>query len=640
MQFVRAEVMRLKSLAFIESAIASGASVMRLLGRHIQPNLLPALVSLTVLEMGAVLMILGELGFVGVFIGGGIFAELEWMAPLFHYSDVPEWGALLGNLRTYARGYPWMAIYPSVAFFLAILAFNLFGEGLHELIECVGARATRWINRYSMAAIVMGVFALVSIKGATGELASYRRQASRFDGANVIKTIELLAIPSVEGRALGTIGMDVTAAWIAEAFADLDLQPAGEDLTYFQTRMRAYEQLSRDPTLVFDLPLPEISFQEDFNVYPSAHAITGVAYAPVTFLALGEVHEYERLGYRYYDLEDLEYSDEILLVFPEDMFYVDQIHRKGTLVIARDASVLQRHFTLSPYGMWGRGAPSLWVSESLAARLLQAKGLTLQDLDVVYQDLGEEQHYAEELGVQAAMQVEGEPVEDHPVQHVIGHWQGTVSNEFEGIDDELFIVLAQYDCPPPGPDGEALACSGDNASGVGVMLEAVRAMRAAGYQPYRTFLFIAYSGEGFEGGGRFILDNVDRFLEAKYGFSTAYDLKGVIELRGLGGGSSERLQVTSDGSLRLTTLFERAAGDQNLQVDRIGEDLDLERIFEDGSTIESGAEVPWITISREGWGRISRTGEDQPGAADSEYLERVGRALTQMLMVLGRELDY
>jgi ABC-type dipeptide/oligopeptide/nickel transport system permease subunit len=635
-QFIRAEVMRIKSMAFIESAIASGSTVARVLSRHVQPNLIPALISLTALEMGAVLMILGELGFVGIFIGGGIFAELEWMAPLFHYSDVPEWGALLGNLRTYARGYPWMAIYPSIAFFIAILAFNLFGEGIKTLIEFVGVRVTRWFNRYSFAGLILVIAVILSIKGSTGALASYRKQAENFDGSKVSKYYEALTAPAVEERALGSIGLQTAAVWIADSFRGLGLQPAGETFTYFQHRERAFERLTGIPVLAFDIDIPELVFHRDYNVFPSIHTISGSVYAPVRFLALGKVGSYERLGYRYYELEDIDYSDEILLVLPEDMFYVDQIPHAGALVVASHPELLQSNYTLSPHDGFGREAPTLWISEGVANRLLAAHGVDVSDLYDVYADLREDDIYELELDIQAAIQIQGEPIEADVVKHVIGHWQGFVSNQFEGIDDELFIVLAKYDCPPFDPYGGPAQCEKNTAAGLAVMLETIRAMREAEYQPYRTFIFIAYSGEGFEGGGRFQVENVDKFLEAKFGFSSAYELLGVIELGPLGPGSENGVIVTSDGSLRLTQLFAKAVGEQGLSVERVGADLDLERIFETGSTIESGSKTPWIEIS----GMQLDQELDELEASDQEYLEQIGRALTQTLMVLGRELDY
>jgi len=57
------------------------------------------------------------------------FVELDVADALLHRSNVPKWGALLCNVRQYTVSYPWTALYPALAFFAAILGFNLFGEG-------------------------------------------------------------------------------------------------------------------------------------------------------------------------------------------------------------------------------------------------------------------------------------------------------------------------------------------------------------------------------------------------------------------------------------------------------------------------------------------------------------------------------
>ncbi|MEJ2558707.1 MAG: ABC transporter permease subunit [Anaerolineae bacterium] len=172
MQFVRGEVFTLRSKPFIESAVAVGLRTPRIILSHVLPNLASALISIAALEMGAVLMLLGELGFIGIFMGGGAFADLMWLAPPYHYSDVPEWGALLSNVRTYARAYPWMAIYPSLAFFVAILGFNLFGEGVRRMVESVGVGITRLINRYTLALALLAVLGIGWVRGNTGAPAS------------------------------------------------------------------------------------------------------------------------------------------------------------------------------------------------------------------------------------------------------------------------------------------------------------------------------------------------------------------------------------------------------------------------------------------------------------------------------------
>jgi len=58
--------------------------------------------------MGAVLMILGELGFVGVYVGGGISIQVDDFTQK-QYFTLPEWGAMMAGARAWARSRPWMA---------------------------------------------------------------------------------------------------------------------------------------------------------------------------------------------------------------------------------------------------------------------------------------------------------------------------------------------------------------------------------------------------------------------------------------------------------------------------------------------------------------------------------------------------
>ncbi|MGD2104795.1 MAG: ABC transporter permease, partial [Anaerolineae bacterium] len=88
-QCVRAEFIKIKRQPYVESARAIGLNSLGLAVRHVLPNVLPTLIVITLLEMGAVLMILGELGFVGVYIGGGTAIQVGDFAQE-QYFTMPE----------------------------------------------------------------------------------------------------------------------------------------------------------------------------------------------------------------------------------------------------------------------------------------------------------------------------------------------------------------------------------------------------------------------------------------------------------------------------------------------------------------------------------------------------------------------
>ncbi len=652
MQFVRSEVMAIRPKPFIESAVAVGLRTPRIIMNHVLPNLLPALISIAALEMGAVLMLLGELGFVGIFIGGGAYAELEIDAAPYHYSDVPEWGALLSNVRRYARAYYWTAFYPSLAFFVAILGFNLFGEGVRRMVETVGFRIGRLINRYTLAAGVLIVAGVGWVKANTGSQAFYQLQAGQFDGEHALSYVESLTSPRLGGQAIGSSGLHQTAQYIADEFKNLNLQAAGQEFTYFQNRDRSFEILSQTPVFQLDDGGPALVYHQDFAEYPGPYRVLGQVQGSVQALAIGDLIGGGQWYTAYPALEALDLHEKVLLIPVESTLgYLQRIPFAAVLVVPDDPLDVGRHNTLSSTDpRWhqfgtdrymGRDRPILWISEETADRILQGTGYTLAELRSEQRKLDVDQVLSLPLDLQASMDIQGIVVDKVPVRHVIGHLPGTYDSDMPGgMADQLIMVIAQYDAPPDTPDGLRYPSANDNASGVAVMLEAIRNMQQTGYQPYRTFLFVAYSAEGREGGELAYPPEVERFLEAKKGFSTNLDLVAVVDLRGLGTEAGDNLIISAGGSLRLADLFEECARQMGVPVRRGGEAIDLSIVFEERSRGEGGQEAPTVALSWEGWESTSRLPSDTVDSLSAEHLRQAGRALSMSLMIMGRELDY
>jgi peptide/nickel transport system permease protein len=647
MQFVRGEVMSIRPKLYIEGAVAVGLTTPRIIVSHVLPNLLSPLISITSLEMGAVLMLLGELGFVGIFIGGGAFAELQWMAPPYHYSDVPEWGALLSNVRRYTLSYPWMALYPSLAFFVAILGFNLLGEGVRRLIEAVGAGITHLVNRYTLALFVLLALGVGWVRANTGSIAFQRQQARVFDGGRAYDHVKALALPMFEGRALGTQGMDAAAYHIAQQFEALGLQPAGEEMTYFQTRERSFALLDAAPELVIEDEGPPLRYRRDFVEYPSFVHNLGHGRGDIRVLMLGNLTESGLLFRSYKALEGLDVAGDIVLLLSEgDLEHVRYRDCEGILVVTEDSTDLTRRHTLSTSRRrWQK--PTLWISESTANRLLGDTGYTVAELRGVDQDLDVDEVFDLRTGVVASMEVQSTVHERVRLRQVIGHLPGRAGH-IEGapqadaakLDHQLILVMAQYDAPPPTPDGSRYPAANDNASGVAVMLEAIRAMGESGYEPYRSFLFVAYSGEGLEGGEWVYPPDPQEFLKAKKGFAENFDVEAVVDLRGLGAGAGDGVVISAGGSLRLAELFERAARQVGVDTRRSGEPIDISIVFEEKELGEKGQEVSNVGLSWEGWKATSCTPADTITSISRDNLEEAGRTLSLALMILGRERQY
>jgi peptide/nickel transport system permease protein len=118
-RLARAQVLKVKELEFILAAHSLGASHLRILTRHLLPNILqPVLIQATIGMAGAILAE-STLSFLGL----GVLAP------------VPSWGSMLNDARSHLFDAPHMVIFPALAVMLAVLAFNLLGDAWRDWLD-------------------------------------------------------------------------------------------------------------------------------------------------------------------------------------------------------------------------------------------------------------------------------------------------------------------------------------------------------------------------------------------------------------------------------------------------------------------------------------------------------------------------
>ncbi|MFN2207016.1 MAG: hypothetical protein ACK2U6_15340, partial [Candidatus Promineifilaceae bacterium] len=149
-------------------------------------------------------------------------------------------------------------------------------------------------------------------------------------------------------------------------------------------------------------------------------------------------------------------------------------------------------------------------------------------------------------------------------------------------------------------------------------------------------------GEGTDGGEPVSDPDIKRFLQAKTGFAMSFEPVAIVQLRGLGAGDGDRLEVSSTGSLRLADVFETAARQTGVKSLRSEEAIDISMIYEEGtgSGSSSGQQAPVVRLYWEGWRESARTADDTPENISRDKIEKAGRALAMALMELGREIQY
>ena len=118
-RLTRAQVINVKVEDYIEAARALGNPPLRLVMRHVLPNILPPVIVQATLAIAAAVIAEASLSFLG----------------LGQQPPAPSWGSMLNTAKNYVDNAPWMAIWPGLAIFLLVLSFNLFGDGLRDVLD-------------------------------------------------------------------------------------------------------------------------------------------------------------------------------------------------------------------------------------------------------------------------------------------------------------------------------------------------------------------------------------------------------------------------------------------------------------------------------------------------------------------------
>ena len=118
-RLVRAQVLTLRELAYVEAARALGASDLRIVALSVLPNCLAPLIVQTSLSLATAILDAAGLSFLG----------------LGAQPPTPEWGAMLNSGRELLLKAPWVMTFPGLAIFIVALGLNLFGDGLRDALD-------------------------------------------------------------------------------------------------------------------------------------------------------------------------------------------------------------------------------------------------------------------------------------------------------------------------------------------------------------------------------------------------------------------------------------------------------------------------------------------------------------------------
>lgn len=118
-RLARSMVLKIKKRDFVDAAVVSGGSALHILWVHILPNILPLMIITAAADIGAMMMELAGLSFLG-------FGSQP---------PAPEWGLMLNEGRQQMQTAPWLMFFPGLAIFITVVVFNLWGDSLRDVLD-------------------------------------------------------------------------------------------------------------------------------------------------------------------------------------------------------------------------------------------------------------------------------------------------------------------------------------------------------------------------------------------------------------------------------------------------------------------------------------------------------------------------
>ena len=639
-QYIRSEFLTLRKQPFIEGAVSVGMTSLQIAVRQVLPNILPQLLIITFLEMGAVLMLIGELGFVQVYIGGGNVVLIDddpFSLQIGVLADVPEWGAMLAEGYRWLRSKPHVVVPPALAFFVSVLGFNSLGEGLRRLIEKRGLNTSFLLKKRMLGVIAGMTLAVVFIMNNTGAAPWFAEIARNFNGETAYQ--HALTLSEMGGRGIGQPGGQMAYEYIAGKFAEYGLEPGWRSNEYLMPLTFTIVQPETQPILTLldgnGSEVADFQHQLDFGFLIDDHAGNGDITAPITFVGFQPNRHYEWEDFNGLDLTGhivllvkgnapADFASEALIRGAVGLLWVTNNERDGVrsqIQLADDPVQYLREPTL----------PAFTIRPTVAEQILTQASTTLPELFSTTAPKSQEGDgwFTQELGnVQGQMSIQLSEPKEVEMPAVLGYKIGSDV----GLSSELVVIFTSYDGLGTDPDGTVYPGANHSASGMGIQLEIARLWQEQSLDPRRTVLLMAWPHNQLgDSGAQAFLDSNLSFRHLRAIGNTGQLMPTIFfQLDYLGAGEPPLLIAPGSDS-QLTQLMEETALEFELPI--IKETDSVEFPTDSVTTQPAWLMFKWV-------GNYPTPNQDTPDQLDKDKIQQFGQMFTLALTKVLRETDY
>ena len=625
----RSAVVALNGRPFLEAGRALGLSEFALFARHVLPNLLPILAVACALEASAILLALGELGFLGIVVGGGFNIPLDDRGlgggTQFIFSNA-EWGAILAGGRFSVYSSAWISLVPATAFASAVFGFNLLGHGLRTLFDRTPVALGRILSLRMAAAVAVVLVAVRLVTPMLGPAGGYVPISRTFDAQRAARHVAYIGDPARQGRFSGSPGYVAAAQYVADRFKEIGLEPL-EGGSYFQRFQQSIVRITDTPSLAITSGSGKrFTHRVDFTERVGGRAAGGTAEGNVVYVGGG--------------VKTPEYSDYagthpegniVMIAGPTMGDAIDTAIRQGAkgVIFVQSADAPVGIIKGSPIPAFEKDTlPVVTITEAVANEIIAESGKNIGDLRKTLEDRQRRARERPSLqrvipdplsfdtNTRIRMSVPLGPIEQVDTMNVVAMLPGSDSERAK----KFLIVGGHLDGVGSDPNGTVFPGANDNGSGPAVIIEVARVLAEHRGMLKNSFIFAAFSGEeeGLVGSEIFVQNSITKAWRPEN--VVAYIN---LDMEGCCGGLA-----ASDENFSLHDRMRAAA-------DRLGYDLEYTPLI--GSSDHFSwirRRVPAISVGPTDLGPFHTTG-DTPASIDTQRLRQSGEVVVQALLEMG-----
>ena len=325
---------------FIRSEVAIGKGRIKIALENVFPHLAPEMVVLFFMEIARALSMIMQLGIFSVFVGFlKIIKDTEGGVSFYDISFEPEWAGMLSTAKNLLSTAPWAVIFPAIAFFISVLGFNLFGEGLRNILQQKDSLFIPRVRKL-LSFDVKYIWSSFSRKGKTFVIVlavSLIISSSLIilSGRGSTMDISGVSLPDADTAVIGTDEANAAANFISMKMKELELVPIDSE-SFIHTYSIPPVSLVLDQRLTLGNH-KEYAAGIDYTILDSPDGSYSGEIFDATMMDLFSMDDFSKMEDYFVMIDKAYYNDPAILYFMNRI--EESVSVGGFILVARDGEL-------------------------------------------------------------------------------------------------------------------------------------------------------------------------------------------------------------------------------------------------------------------------------------------------------------